>query len=273
VFRLYRLLNVVHALTYESVNPLLPSSLDGYSQLGLLTREEARALKLTANRKRDAVIAWIARLFFAMWRDGSLSSSSAPQLTAALRDLRGHCAKHHDMFVRNQPNTWYALMTMIVDYQVGLALVGSPFSLLNRYEHESLLVSEPWNKYVQFSVIFGVFLVASSYWSALMMVRLLHNPFTAEHDAFNTDGLLGSTERCLFMQLRVPFHSQAAEPPGAQDGAAAPGEDTIPPPRVAATGKLRTGVRGVIHFNRFAALRRAAQPSIEAAQRKAARAS
>jgi len=251
VFRLYRLLNVVHALTYESVNPLLPRSLDGYRQLGLLTREEVHALELTANRKRDTVITWIARMLFEMWSNGSMHGSSAPQLTSALRDLRGNCAKHHDMFVRNQPNTWYALMTMIVDYQVGLTIVGAPFSLMNVNYHEAF-VAKSW-QYLQFSTIIGVFLVASSYWSGLSMLKLLHNPFTAEHDAFNTDGLLGSTERCLYMQLRVPF-VQAMEPQVAEDSGVTSenGGDAIPPPPAAR--KLRAGlagVRGVVQLNHF----------------------
>lgn len=45
-----------------------------------------------------------------------------------LARLRGICMRHHDLFVRNMPNVWFAIAKLLADYLVGLHLFALSFS-------------------------------------------------------------------------------------------------------------------------------------------------
>ena len=90
LFRLYRYLNWVHALTYASVHPFLPSDLVGYISLGLATPSEVRLLYQMENKKRDCLITWVAGEIESLIRDGQLRELAvSPTL---IPELRGICA-------------------------------------------------------------------------------------------------------------------------------------------------------------------------------------
>ena len=52
-------------------------------------------------------------------------------------------------------------------------------------------------------------LMASAYWLAWAIIKLLATPWDGETDSYNCDALLGSTERQLFAVLRSQFDARA----------------------------------------------------------------
>ena len=56
VYDLYRYLNAIHALLYQSVVPHLPQKPSEMIQLGLLTKGEAEILGQAANKQRDLLL-------------------------------------------------------------------------------------------------------------------------------------------------------------------------------------------------------------------------
>lgn len=70
-------------------------------------------------------------------------------------------------------------------------------------------MGDDWQHLLMTSLLtfFTSTLVASAYWLAWSMVSLLSNPFTipGNGDCYNTDALIGATERQLFATLRAQF--------------------------------------------------------------------
>jgi len=246
LFRLYRHLNTVHALTYQSVHPKLPRQLDGFVQLGLLTPREVEKLKPMQNKVRDTLVAWVGGTIELLIREGRVRELAVGNMMIA--GLRGICARHHDLFVRNMPNVWFAIAKLLVDYLVYLQLLQLALLLdFSQYDESGgpvalLLVAS-------LITFIASFLVASAFWMAWAMVTLLHNPFQACGDSYNSDALLGSTERQLFAVLRSRFDasdldgdlprasSQKAAPPASAPPASAP-PASAPPASAPATAPI-----------------------------------
>jgi hypothetical protein len=106
------------------------------------------------------------------------------------------------------PNVWYAMAKLLVDYLVWINALS--FSLevthaapIDEHKHMALACAVC-------ATFWGTFLCASSYWGAWSIIAELHHPFQSWNvEAYNTDALLGSTERCLFAQLRSNYDRQA----------------------------------------------------------------
>ena len=62
-------------------------------------------------------------------------------------------------------------------------------------------------------IVASSFLVSCAYWLPWSMIGVLLNPFAVGLDAYNTDALLASTERTLFVSMRALFNRKTpAEP-------------------------------------------------------------
>ena len=62
-------------------------------------------------------------------------------------------------------------------------------------------------------IVASSFLVSCAYWLPWSMIGVLLNPFAVGLDAYNTDALLASTERTLFVSMRALFDRKTpAEP-------------------------------------------------------------
>eukprot|EP00316_Scyphosphaera_apsteinii_P012271 CAMPEP_0119324734 /NCGR_PEP_ID=MMETSP1333-20130426/64030_1 /TAXON_ID=418940 /ORGANISM="Scyphosphaera apsteinii, Strain RCC1455" /LENGTH=406 /DNA_ID=CAMNT_0007332513 /DNA_START=308 /DNA_END=1528 /DNA_ORIENTATION=- len=214
LFRLYRYLNVVHGMTYASVVPQLPRSAEGYVRLGLLLPTEVQVLKSMENKQRDALIGWVGATIEGMVQGGQLSASVDYNLSYMINGLRGICARHHDLFVRNMPNLWLATARVLIDACILLNATVIALNTHSGYSHLTsplsvaeqqvlLAVSIAW-------AIVTMTIVTACYWIPWSMINELAQPFGADsYDDYNLDALLGSTERTIFANLRVTFDRPA----------------------------------------------------------------
>ena len=62
-------------------------------------------------------------------------------------------------------------------------------------------------------IVASSFLVSCAYWLPWSMIGVLLNPFAAGLDAYNTDALLASTERTLFVSMRALFDRKTPPDP------------------------------------------------------------
>ena len=118
--------------------------------------------------------------------------------------LRGSCARHHDLFVRYMPYSWFAASRLLVDIMIQLMLLELPLSGLDMSTYHGY--DEPPARALAIHCVVtlvGAFIASFAYGAAWSVVELLNNPFAAEHDSINVDPLIASTDRTLFAQLRA----------------------------------------------------------------------
>ena len=221
LYKLYRYLNVAHAKTYASVCQQIPNNLSGFVPLCLLTKQEVSLLGKVPNKSRDVLIVWIRNVVENMIRDGQVRELSID--SSMFMTLRGICARHHDLFVRNMPNVLYAVCSVIVNYLMVLqvahvALQLDPTTVVEEVydDDNNLLYTRATDRrpilwtYVICVYVFS-FMTASTYWIATSMIEVLVKPFAHGPDAYNADALLASTDRNLFASLRGMFDRSDAD--------------------------------------------------------------
>ena len=202
VYDLYRYLNAVHKILYQSVTPhleCLPSA--NLVKLGLLTQGEMALLEPTGEA-RDTVLTWAAQIVDTLVRKGKMSQGH--RIDLAFQKLRGSCAEHGDLFLRNMPNSWFAASRLLVDILILLMLLELPLSGLDMSTYNGY--DEPPARALAIHCVVTVvsaFIAAFAYGAAWSVVALLNNPFAAELDSVNVDPLKGETEGKLFAFLRA----------------------------------------------------------------------
>lgn len=237
LYRLYRYLNTVHALTYQSVHPRLPRELAGFIPLGLLTPMEVTLLLPMQNKVRDTLIAWTQATIEQLVQERCIRHTAVGERHAGVKctshlfcqahcvpspaplsgnmmipGLRGICARHHDLFVRNMPNVWFAVAKLLVDYLVVVQI----FSLASESQGDVLEEADISLRHrrlflLTLSTFCTAWLVSSAYWLPWSIVKLLENPWDSEVDSYNCDALMGSSERMLFATLRSRFDADALD--------------------------------------------------------------
>ena len=203
VYDLYRYLNAIHALLYQSVVPHLPQKPSEMIQLGLLTKGEAEILGQAANKQRDLLLTWAGQRVEALRQSGHIDGGVLA-LSFSLLKLRAMCARHHDLFLRHMPNIWFAASRLLVDLLIALLLIQLPLNAVESHlvDAEGHAVDSHLQSIHCAITAVGAFFVAFAFGAAWSVVELLSNPFAAEIDTYNVDPLLASSERCLFVQLR-----------------------------------------------------------------------
>lgn len=204
LYRIYRYLNLIHVLCYKSVSPSvghLAIETDFVHLLGLLEVHEVDELLPMDNKLRDTVIGWLAtEVASFLLMDGVNAQFAAQQLADAVTGIRAATARHHDLFVRDNPNLYLNLMLMIVNFIVFLVIVGYPFSLV--VYTPSFFPIVPCFQPV---CLIGVFVLVSSFRTAYSLLVRLRNPFSWTNDRIKVDNLLASTDRAIFALLRSNF--------------------------------------------------------------------
>ena len=117
------------------------------------------------------------------------------------------------------PNTWYAVGRLLTDLIVCLNLLALPLKLYRLPSSEiwDSANSDVWSNHWML-VIFCLLVVASgfviscAYWLPWSMIGVLLNPFGTGVDAYNTDALLASTDRMLFISMRALFDPKTPPP-------------------------------------------------------------
>ena len=130
VYDLYRYLNAIHALLYQSVVPHLPQKPSEMIQLGLLTKGEAEILGQAANKQRDLLLTWAGQRVEALRQSGHIDGGVLA-LSFSLLKLRAMCARHHDLFLRHMPNIWFAASRLLVDLLIALLLIQLPLNAVD----------------------------------------------------------------------------------------------------------------------------------------------
>jgi len=105
-----------------------------------------------------------------------------------------------DLFVRDNPNLYVSLMTIVVNIMLLLFTVAYPFALI---VHTPTFF--PGLPAVQPLVILGVFVQTFVIRSAYGLLVRLRNPFSWTVDRIKVDSLLASTDRSTFIHLRAMF--------------------------------------------------------------------
>ena len=118
------------------------------------------------------------------------------------------------------PNTWYAVGRLLTDSIVVLQLLALPLKLHRTPGSDiwDLESSDVWSNHwmlVIFCllVVVSSFVVSCAYWLPWSMIGVLLNPFAKGVDAYNTDALLASTDRMLFVSMRALFDPKAPPDP------------------------------------------------------------
>lgn len=101
LFKIYRYINLAHAVTFKSVSPTLSHlsfETDFVDKLGLLTRKEAEDLMSADNMPREHVFTWLAaevQLLFRM--ENVMPQHTGLQIADRMARLRANCVWHHGM--------------------------------------------------------------------------------------------------------------------------------------------------------------------------------
>ena len=191
VYDLYRYLNTIHALLYQSVVPHLPQKPSEMIQLGLLTKGEAEILGQAANKQRDLLLTWAGQRVEALRQSGHIAGG-APVRSPTRSSSCEASARHHDLFVRHMPNVWFAASRLLMTSSSSSS--SSSHSASSTARASTRTVTLPSRSTA--SLRRWAPLRRLAFGAAWSVVALLSNPFAAELDTHNVDPLLASTERC-----------------------------------------------------------------------------
>ena len=168
--------------------------------LGLLKDEEVIILSKVGNKSRDTVISWLGSEVSALLlMEGVNSRFVEVDLANSIRRIRGRCARHHDLFVRDNPNLFTGCLVLVVNLFLFLILVSYPFSLFVHTPNGFLFPC------FQPVTLIGVFVLVASYQTSYCLFSRLRNPFSWDKDRIKVDSLMASTDQATFAVLRATF--------------------------------------------------------------------
>eukprot|EP00584_Thalassiosira_punctigera_P005156 CAMPEP_0172539082 /NCGR_PEP_ID=MMETSP1067-20121228/10349_1 /TAXON_ID=265564 ORGANISM="Thalassiosira punctigera, Strain Tpunct2005C2" /NCGR_SAMPLE_ID=MMETSP1067 /ASSEMBLY_ACC=CAM_ASM_000444 /LENGTH=529 /DNA_ID=CAMNT_0013324707 /DNA_START=74 /DNA_END=1663 /DNA_ORIENTATION=- len=206
LFKIYRYLSCIHAITYQSVSDSIgPLSLQrgDFTALGLLTMNEVRVLMPMDNKIRDTLMTWLGGAVNELIHKDAIQPAPVLNiLTAKICDLRGICARHHDSFVRDNPNTYVHFLLVVVMLWLACFVTTSPWRMTIYSGGEAMQLGAAC---FQHYVLVCNILIISTVNSCVALVRLLRNPFALTVERIKVDNLIASTDRCIFASLRGLF--------------------------------------------------------------------
>lgn len=207
LFKIYRFLNLVHAMCLQSMSPTLKDlslETDFVEKLQLLTYDEMKLMKTMDNKMRDGAIALLTNAVLELNKaqDPAMMPIGDPSMVEILKSvgaLRGKCSALHDLFVRDQPNQYLIAMQFFVGNYCFMLLFGYPFVLLDNSKFLACL---------QPLTFIGTFFAFLSLQIPFALMNSVRNPFKYgdSHSGIESDNLLASTERALFQSMRCQFH-------------------------------------------------------------------
>ena len=195
-FRVYRYTVVAHLMVYKyiAINPWFEEmTLQDVIDCGLLTKHEASLIAPSEGTKHELLVSWISKEIFDGVKDGLLSHELCPAIMLPTH-LRGAMGALTGNLLTNQPNLWAALMRLVCDILVIMFVFGNPFI-------NFMFEAGPFQIY---AFLFTTF-QAIPYLCAHILVKTLADPYTGQHDMFNTDSLVAWAESVCFTNLRCKF--------------------------------------------------------------------
>lgn len=219
LFRVYRLLNLIHAETYRTVSPTV-GPLDratDYVTMGLITEDEVRRLAATQfDQIRAVALSWLVDAVNDLLASvGVVGEHAGVIVMESVAKLRGACGAHGSWFIKDNPNLYWQVMFCTVGLWLALILAGYPFSLLiytdtasNAAESAGALGTACF----QPMVLLGVFIMAAAIRTALMLVYIARNPFIWPRERIKVDNLLALSDRTMFAHIRSNFDGATGQP-------------------------------------------------------------
>jgi len=184
----------VHYLAYNGVDTrmgMVPAdALWDLVYVGLLTKEEAEALRKVSSTLIPVILSWLSRLWHEMLREGSVAGESTETFTRKLTDLRSTSIQH----IEQEPNLVKVMLKIVVALLVLFIVISHPMEV-----RTSGQCWQPW-------AMSSTFLTGFCYVGILNMIRILEkSPYFAAGECINIDGLLCHAEQVTFRCLRTAF--------------------------------------------------------------------
>ena len=187
LFRVYRLLNLIHTVTYmDHTLELCRLSYEALQKIGLMTPVELKLIKpyiakssngapRTKNKVRDVAISWLSAVLMNLLKEGVLHGTYAEAISKQVAGLRGVTARHHDLFVRDNPNVYLSTMILTCDYLHIMIVSSMPFSTcIYIAGHQTPIQWVTW---------LCVFMMLSAFLLSHSLAYILRDPFLTKHDA------------------------------------------------------------------------------------------
>jgi hypothetical protein len=203
LYKIYRYLNTIHILCLKSFSPSLSAleiDTDYVTKMCLLTEDEASFVATMENKARDGMLALLSKEVDKLLNESSSKNSASFSNVAngMICDLRGHCSRLHDLFIRDNPNEYVMFMNALIFMYGTLIVFGYPLIFMN-YSLEG----KTNMGCVQLGAFIGAFFVLLSLSIPSALFNAMKNPFDSEGDGIIVDNLIASTELCLFQNMRV----------------------------------------------------------------------
>ena len=203
MYRIYRYLNLIHALLYKPHSTVLKHmTLDDFvDQLGLLTPYEAKSISVMDDTHRDAAISLLGAELSDFLESEEVNHRFDREIYSYLSMLRGRCATLYVCFQWNCPNHYVDMMKGLVGVLSILVVVGYPFTML---------VKHPKSMYLscaQPMVLFCTVFTLMSIQLPFVIFYILRDPFVSNrtHGKITVENILASSERIIFANMRTPF--------------------------------------------------------------------
>jgi len=133
LYKIYRYLNCIHAVTYQSVSfELDRMSIENefIQELNLLTEEEVENLIPMDNKIRDTLVSWLGIEAVAFLKHDSVADNIVSVgLMESLRSIRAVAGKHHDLFVQDRSNAFTKCLNFFTSTYILLVIMSYPFIL------------------------------------------------------------------------------------------------------------------------------------------------
>ena len=227
VFEVYRLMNLIHTLTYmDHTLEFCRLNYSSLVEIGLMTnvefeliapyREEPKVM--TKNKARDMALSWLSSELMNLIQDGIVHETYGEQISKNVAGLRGICARHHDLFLRDNPNVYLSTMLLTCDYLLVMIITGMPLTTCIYVPGASVAV-------FQWSTLVCVFMLLSAFMLSQTLANILRDPFLTKRghdditnqtgmkldDLIDCRALIHSTDCCIFAQLRANFDRRSKE--------------------------------------------------------------
>jgi len=203
-YKIYRYLNVIHVLCLKKFSAALHDmsiEVDYVNKLGLLTKDETILVLSMENKARDGMLTLLAHMIGELLRESTKPDtvSKSTVLNEKVCNLRGNCARLHDLFLRDNPNEYIMIMNVLTFIFGCLVLLGYPILMTSYTSYDDSSCIQP-------GIWFGVFFVQLSISLPSALFDALQNPFDKDGDRIDVDNLMASSDLCLFQNLRTLWH-------------------------------------------------------------------
>lgn len=200
VYKIYKLLNVVHILCYKNFMRDEFKNDEKMAQLvkmNLLTAKEGVYFSSMSNKVREGMCATLVCEIDGLLRlcENKNNGSTAVILKKKVCDFRGNMATLHNTFICDNPNEFIFTMKYLVIVYEWAIVFGYPFVMYVDTTNNSC--RQPMTFIATYFTLFALKIPFS-------LFEKLKDPFDGKND-INTEALIASVESALFQSMRCQF--------------------------------------------------------------------